>query len=131
MKKIHRERLLKVATALRDAAKDKRLRDKFTMDTYGYKAEEGDKCGTPACALGHFAARRDLQRTFVLRIDGDVDVPTVSFQPFAVFHTINEYFGLEEHENRELFERQGCGGAKTPIQAARYIEKFVAKRTPA
>ena len=55
--KIYRQRLLNVVRALRESPKPKA----FSMDWYGYGPNEAFPCGTPQCALGHYAAREDLQ----------------------------------------------------------------------
>jgi hypothetical protein len=142
MNKIHQKRLLNVAKALRDAAKVPLLKKVFTMQIFGWdrQAKVGDKivdldqkpdntCGTPACALGHYAARTDLQRAFKLKHG---DVQTTSGSP-DVSGVCYEHFGLLElwghgDEWIELFADNGCGGATTPLQAAKYIEKFVARK---
>jgi hypothetical protein len=69
-------RLLNVAKALRDAAEAKKF---FCMRDI---AIVRDDCGTPACALGHYAARRDLQATFELSFEErDADHP-LQFEGF-------------------------------------------------
>jgi len=131
LKPIHRKRLLKVARALREAADSKN----FTMDIFGFAASADDEkatCGTPACALGHYAARRDLQKTFKLNKFGDLIMNTG--RPFptgintGIFFTggpIAEHFGLSQEEMEKLFSSEGCNYATTPIAAAKFIEKFV------
>ena len=42
--------------------------------------------------------------------------------------TVVDYFGINEYEANNLFGPQGCGDAKTPKRAARFIEKFVAAK---
>jgi hypothetical protein len=36
-----------------------------------------------------------------------------------------EHFGLEQDDMDELFEKRGCGRARTADQAAAYIRNFV------
>lgn len=154
MNAIQQKRLLNVAKALRDAAAQPKLKALFTMSQYGYsthgngelysgetgklvKIEEAKTCGTPACALGHYAARRDLQREFVLDETGDVvDKDGNSFSS----EQLERHFGISagnddpnevSDEAEDIFGGYGCDRAKTPIQAARYIEKFVAAKAKA
>jgi hypothetical protein len=117
---MNKERLLKVARALRESREPK----KFTMEKYGHS------CGTPACALGHYASRRDLQHTFVLKTDeyGGCSVYNKSDHHAGYLSgEAEEHFGLDELQIHLLFGPGGCGGAKTTKQAARFIEKFVAR----
>lgn len=108
------DRLLKVARALRESKRPKW----FNMGQYGYD------CGSPACALGHYASRRDLQRAFKLmgnNIKADGVREFVAYYEPAVY----EHFGITAEESSELFCAHGCGEATTAKQAARYIENFV------
>lgn len=93
------------------------------------------ECGTPGCALGHYAARRDLQRTFTLQTEGEmVDVCTANGEWVAfpledsVLEVFEEHFDLSASEVERLFGPDGCGRAKTPNKAADYIERFVKQR---
>ena len=124
-------RLRKVVTALRDAAKIRKLARRFDMDQYGYAAESGNTCGTPSCALGHFAARRDLQSLLRLDINGDLWFTRKTkgeLAPRAASFSsdrITKYFGFEDWEESELlFSSTGCGNATTPGMAALFIERF-------
>jgi hypothetical protein len=128
MRKVHKERLLKVARALRESA----VPEDFTMRCFV------NECGTPACALGHYAARRDLQRAFRISAEEGTDVdgnPAVYYyirskDGVYIAHDVEpvEHFGLDEEQAEELFGGHGCGNAKTPKAAARYIERFVARQ---
>lgn len=133
MNQVQAKRLLNVAKALRESAVP-RL---FTMAHWGYGADEvtspqADKgCGTPACALGHYASRRDLQRAFKLDEDGlvnDASDYSVGFDVEKRSPEIEEHFGLSRSEPSELFGPEGCGHAKTVKEAARYIERFVKRK---
>ena len=42
-----------------------------------------------------------------------------------------EHFGINHEEAEKLFGAQGCGGARTSKAAARYIERFVARKARA
>lgn len=124
MKAIHRKRLLNVAKALRESPTPRR---DFSMGSYTAP------CGTPACALGHYAMRRDLQKTFRLaRLLPDhnklwLALPngtTIDYFKAPVL----EHFGIDRDEAGDLFSTCGCGGARTAAQAARFIERFVARK---
>lgn len=126
--------LLNVARALRESPRP----EAFTMAWY-------QKCGTPGCAFGHWAHRSDLQNV-VRAHENDMDFRFVEPQPgsySAAGYThplMLKHFGLTRHEADELFDcdpvvvdgiefEHGCGGAMTAIEAAEYIEMFVASRT--
>ena len=146
MNKIQKKRLLLVAQALRESPNPKA----FAMDSYAI-IEPDATCGTPACALGHFAARRDLQNFLRLETPRDLKSYTYRFlnreadgtEPIGLRFVRNHghrgtapyndnriiyYFGLESLRDAEdLFGPEGCDRAKTPKGAARYIERFVAQ----
>lgn len=119
---MNKERLLNVARALRES-KNPEL---FTMRSFGHR------CGTPACALGHYAAREDLQDAFTLNKDGDFcgasyDDPDDAYELGMDSRRVLGHFRITKHQAWELFSEEGCGFAATPIQAAEYIESFVAR----
>lgn len=116
MNKTQAQRLLNVATALREAPRS--LARKFDMTLYGHN------CKTPACAIGHYAFRRDLQRVFRLSRDGRLIFPNGEKTSHSDVTSLR-HFGITYDESCELFDDTGCDEAKTPIQAARYIEKFL------
>jgi hypothetical protein len=123
---IYRQRLLNVARALREAP----LPKAFCMQFWTYddsRLERGFPCGTPACALGHYAARADLQDEFFINHRGRLD--TIERDELPIRLAV-KHFGLTEAETDRLFEMWGCGGATTPIEAAEYIEAFVATKYP-
>lgn len=130
------ERLEKLITALEGADPAD-----FDMDTYGHR------CGTPACVLGHFAARTDLQDIFLLVRatsewhDGRPLVQTTYGWSCDIDGTeVCGYFGISQQQAFELFgpykyefdedgearvSAGGCGGAKTPLQAIAFLRKFI------
>lgn len=129
MNKIQQKRLLNAAKAVAEAEPEN-----FAMACFGHA------CGTPACVLGHYAARRDLQKTFKFIPDplcaqfaarrprasdqGALrrnDERMISFGDPAV----QRHFGLSQSQCAELFSDVGCGGAETGKQAAKYIRNFV------
>lgn len=154
MNKVQTKRLLNVARALRESPAPKLFNmSKFVWgDNVGrwcsndptFALNEKNFCGTPACALGHYGARKDLQKTFSIKI-GVEFAELVSVKPnpseyeddepdyFVSCNTGNvlEHFGLTLEESHTLFAEEGCGGAKTAKGAASFIEKFVAKKLKA
>jgi hypothetical protein len=119
---MNKERLLKVARALRES----RAPDDFTMERFG------NDCGTPACALGHYASRRDLQRTFRFAKYQDIGRPTLLYAKtgrcaYVDHEEVLDHFGVSYGQCDELFGPDGCDRAMTPQQAADYIERFVAE----
>lgn len=131
--KANTKRLENVARALDDAEQVPFLKRMFNMGlwSWGRGKEEPctgnyastQNCGTPACAMGHYASRDDLQRTFYLDSHGDV-VLTRSGVDSSVTDFI-KHFSLNGRTFEELFGGQGCGNAKTPGQAAKYIRRFI------
>lgn len=81
-------------------------------------------CGTPACALGHWAASRK-SKGLKLR-DGMVLYP----QRFngSIQYAADIDFDISLKEANELFELDGCGNAQTAAEAAAYIRKFIARK---
>jgi hypothetical protein len=128
MRAIHLRRLLNVVRALEESPNPER----FTMAQFGHE------CGTPACALGHYCARTDLQSAFVLSKHtdrGDREMPTwpapiddVTVALGFDDEEVRTHFGLTEDQAEELFGSEGCDGARTALEAAAYIRAFVARR---
>lgn len=121
---MNKERLLNVAKALRESKHP----EMFDMNVHLHH-----ECGTPACAFGHYAARQDLQNAFKIVFDGRFraySIETTDEQSDSVWwddQCVLEHFDISDKEARMLFFARGCGGAKSPIEAAKYIERFVAK----
>lgn len=129
------QRLLNIARALRESPEP----EDFTMKRYF------NQCGTPACALGHYVARTDLQSDFYHGRDG-----TIRHRVYGIVWyddpDIQAHFGINREECMELFASPGdetdeedadgnllvhdggCGRARTAIEAAEYIEAFVARK---
>ena len=128
---MNKERLLNVAKALREAPNP----TAFTMATF-------QECGTPACALGHYAARQDLQTAFELgEIWGIVprgqrdEYGNRSMTLEYAGTEVCEHFGITHVQATELFADGGehtpvgCGNPNNAIEAAEYIERFVAENS--
>lgn len=117
---MNKERLLNVAKALRESPNP----GEFTMERYGTTARG---CRTPACALGHYAYRTDLQDEFTLSV-GVGSIALRGRENISVDYwgeQIKNHFGLDRDSVFNLFATCGCGGARTAIEAAKYIENFV------
>lgn len=122
---MNKERLLNVAKSLRESPNP----DKFDMS---YHLDH--ECGTPACAFGHYAARQDLQSTFRVARDPRFHaygIETTDGENQNVWwddQCVREHFDITYDEARLLFFSDGCDYAKSPNEAAEYIERFVAQR---
>ncbi len=98
----------------------------FNMSTYGYFTK--DECGSPSCALGHYAFRRDLQKTFLLNKDGDITLRDGSDAGLWE-QNIAPHFGITSNEAEELFEISGCDyAAGNRTAAIDYIKKFINRK---
>jgi hypothetical protein len=117
-------RLLKLAEIL-DVADEKHAEDNEPAYDQGRFYH---RCGTPACALGHWAAHNPDRWKMVH------GVPYLRGQrPHADWGEAREEFGITNVEAAQLFGGYGCGDARNGRQAAKYIRQFVADRcaTPA
>ena len=87
-------------------------------------------CGTPACALGFYAAREDLQSFLTLRA-GDMTYtrPDSDMRPsHRACYTDDQlcaHFGLKPKEMFLLFSSRGCDNAATREDAIEYLEGFI------
>lgn len=97
----------------------------FTMCSYAHE------CGTPACCLGHYALRHDLQNVFKLSamrrlklVDWTKGGKDIEFDDEPVL----EHFGINTKESFELFSGTGCNYAGTPEAAAQFIENFIKEK---
>ena len=109
-------RLLRVALALRES----KHADRFTMEHYQHLDS------APACALGHYAARPDLQSVAVL---GAVLTRADNHECWSMGDRI-KHFDISLAELKELFSHVGCSDAETTVQAADYIERFAHEKWP-
>lgn len=116
------EHLRNLVKALRETKEP----DRFTMTCIMHK------CGTPACALGQYAFRTDLQNSF--RLSGDRDTWEAASGVISTASGKNicwdddeicAHFGITTTEAAELFDADGCGDAMTPNEAADYVDQFI------
>jgi hypothetical protein len=119
------QNLRNVVRALRESKSP----ESFSMSAYGHG------CGTPACALGHYAARPDLNGgRFSLSVDRNYDeaaVVSCGELEYPVSYTdpeIRNEFGLRRSEALLLFGVLGCGEAKTATAAADFIDAFIERK---
>lgn len=94
----------------------------FTMKRYTFT------CGAPACCLGHYAARRDVQQTFKLTPRGNFAQASNRRSLRHDAAIVQDHFGIRGGEASHLFSATGCGGALTTTDAANYIEKFLKEK---
>lgn len=83
------------------------------------------ECGTPACAIGHWAAHERSRWVFKR---GDGVRLKASNNMISVPNLMQDAatdFAITQLQAIELFENEGCGNARTAHQAALYIRKFV------
>jgi hypothetical protein len=116
---MNKEALLNVARACRESKHP----EKFTMEYYAHS------CGTPACALGHYAARQDLQSDFYLDEEGVFRTSMKGLESYATLTAFLRHFALTVQQEEQLFGMWGCNKARTPVEAAEYIERFVAEHS--
>jgi len=86
-------------------------------------------CGSPACVLGYFASRGDLQRKFKLTKHSvslrDTDEPVDFYD-----EEVCGYFGITYTQAESLFGCEGANEFATPAQMRRRIRKFIDKNVP-
>lgn len=121
------ERLKNLARALREADPTQ-----FTMKRIMHA------CGTPACAFGTYASRRDLQDEFKLLPALTVEQDSCAWLGVISARTgkhVNyggaeaaAHFDLDIIDLELLFDAEGCGSAETPSEAADFVDKFIQKR---
>jgi len=120
---MNEQRLRNVVRALRESTGP----ENFSMSSWA------TCCGTPACVIGHYAYRTDLQKAFTLTNHGDIykiadPVPISTFSTNEPDITFAKHFDIALDESRNLFGCYGCGEAKTIEEAIAYIEDFIDKK---
>ena len=127
------DRLLLVARALRESDRPQ-----------AFMMERIHTCGTAHCAFAHYVARRDLQQVFQFPL-GDcaeqiyqtthgntnnmvlVGVWGATRPEFWWRRAIETHFELSPEQTELIFGSTGCNDAQTAVQAAEYIETYVAR----
>lgn len=135
---MNKERLLNVAKALRESPNP----GDFRMSSYA------TGCGTPACALGHYAARSDLQSAFAFQ-PGKGPYGAVCLGDTSITHgheSVRDHFDISADEVSRLFACEGEAidfveaegmpestflslSAGSANAAADWIERFVAEHS--
>lgn len=106
----------------------------FNMETYA------SECGTPACVLGNYANRTDLQSEY--RLDGRNIKDSEGLVTHFYDADVHDHFGITDDDAHDLFDVDGCGlkdrdtdedgdyigDPITRNQAVAYLEAFYANR---
>lgn len=134
------KRILNVARSLDESADAKAFTMKCFIrgdhnDPYPNYAEKKNWCGTPACALGNYAARRDLQKVLTIKktpygslyleFSEGKHKDEIDYENEAV----HKYFGVDEDTMYLLFGPNGCNDAKKPATASKFLKTYVKKHT--
>ncbi len=115
-------RLLKLALILDTADALHKKKGESTYDQGIYR----HPCGTPACALGHWAAANPKRWRF-----DNYGLPFVARDFESGTYSAVDEFGISYDEADDLFGYAGCGEAQTAKEAARYIRTFVKRKLKA
>lgn len=83
----------------------------------------GHPCGTPACLMGGYAARQDVQDEFVLSETGGILKRKYGYH--CMLSDFAAHFGIRAIDAETLFNLFGCGGAKTIPAAVAYVRDFM------
>lgn len=127
MNKVNFRRMDNVVRVLDEAPTN--LKNSLDMGEYF------SECGSPACVLGHYASRPDVQR--LLRPGKRRDSYGGGLMPVAVksgrrvgldSEEVLSHFGITYEEAEELFGGEGCGGATTTKAAAKYVKQFIKEK---
>lgn len=96
---------------------------------HDFQGKEHRGCGSPACALGHWAAAHP--RTWFTDWLGEVGIWRDAYitgdnrRSASAGIDAEDEFGLDGGQVKDLFGVAGCGGAKTAREASKYIREFV------
>ena len=120
-------RLLELADILERATKYRQDRWFHAWGEFSGYTNRGylkHECGTPACALGHWAA---ANKDRWVSVDGSPVLRDLSSMHPA--DSTAEDFCINEREHAELFGVNGCGDAcDDGKKAAEYIREFVRRK---
>lgn len=116
---MNEERLNELADLLDTVDEIHILRGEPTYDHSSYR----HPCGTPACALGHWAAAHPERWTF----DDRIPLLWEEFREddSGVYDDESIEFGISDKQSLELFGSFGCGNAQNGKEAAAYIREFI------
>ena len=85
------------------------------------------QCGTPACVLGNYAAREDLQDAFCFE-DNTVKLCGSGVRISYANIAVRDHFGITAEETQRLFASWGCSLAETPAEAVGYLQRFLSRK---
>lgn len=134
MTKLQARRLMNVARACRESKTPQLFSMRQYVNGECFSDARVGSCNTPGCALGHYGFRPDLQQllkyssTWLTYADTGRDIGVFETDTQIPDARILEHFGIDADDAVALFSSEGCDGATTPGQAARYIERFVMAR---
>lgn len=124
-------RLLRLADILSKVDKQHEKKDEPAY----YQGAFVHECGTPACALGHYAHATPERWKIVKYSATDYeyyDDPKLRHESSGnVFYDAKKEFCLSDREADRLFDSEGCGEALNGKEAAAFIRKFVKDRCKA
>lgn len=85
-------------------------------------------CGTPACLLGNYALRTDIQHTFKTQAERRLQLLDAEGTSLWIDDArVCEHFDISRKQAERLFGRDGCNNAGTDLDAAlAYVEHFMA-----
>lgn len=120
------ERMNNLVTALQEASKQPLLCALFDMGKWGHDVTKkiAHPCGTPACSMGHYAAREDLQNRFRLNSRGTICLRN-NREVENITAEICNHFDIDNYQAEELFGSIGCGDASSLRDATKYVKKFI------
>lgn len=125
---VFRQRLLNAAQSVLDYdhSEDRIVPGEIYMGSYI------KPCGAPACVLGHYCAREDLQDDFSVRYRGIISRNANPNDNSLGFDSIEvrRHFDLRFDESHAIFGEYGCRNARHPEQVSEFIRDFVANKYP-
>lgn len=119
---MNREHFEKLLQATREAPAET-----FNMSVF---AGQPTACGTPACLLGNYALRTDLQSEFRAKTDdymGHIVSTATGQRAHLDGLAVCEHFDITSEQADALFDADGCNDAGTDRdKAIAYVEHFMA-----
>lgn len=117
-------RLLRLADILdaADAAHIEKHEPTYDQQRYVHS------CGTPACALGHWAAANPDRWYVGVDSQGDPDIFLRAADQMSLDDASCAEFCLTSREEARLFGLSGCSHARNAKDAAAFIREFVRSR---
>ena len=115
-------RLADILDAADDAAHIQQHEPTYDQQRYVHQ------CGTPACALGHWAAANPDRWYIGLDSLGDAHIFCRSNDSLDLDEASCLEFSLSSREAVRLFGLSGCNHARTAKDAATFIRSFVRSR---